>query len=70
VGTLLHSCVKVRKPIEVLFVVLSGVGPGIGVLDGIHIPKGRGGFWVYFLSIGLNGIFERIGNGETYLTRV
>ena len=32
-GILLHSCVEVHKPIELSFGVVSGVGPGIGVLD-------------------------------------
>ena len=31
-------CVQVREAIELPFGVLSGVGPGIGVLDGVHIP--------------------------------
>ena len=33
-GTLLHSCVEMREPIELSFGVVSGVGPGIDVLDG------------------------------------
>jgi len=33
-GTLLHRCVEVRKAIELSFGVVSGVGPGIHVLDG------------------------------------
>jgi len=36
------SCVKVCTAIELLFRLVSGVGPGIGVLDGIHIPQGEG----------------------------
>jgi len=40
--TLLHSCAYI-EPIEVSFGVVSGVGPGIHVLDGgLHAPKGRG----------------------------
>ena len=31
---LLRSCAEVRKAIELAFVVVSGVGPGIDVLDG------------------------------------
>jgi len=44
-GTLLHSCVTVYEPIELLFVVVSVVGPGIGVFDGGRCAaSGRGGF--------------------------
>jgi len=34
----------VREAIELPFGVVSGVGPGIGVLDGVtpHVPSGRG----------------------------
>jgi len=56
-GTSLRSCVKVRKAIEPLFGVVSGVGLGIGV---VHIPKGKGRFWGFFWSIALNGVFEFI----------
>jgi len=42
-GTLLHSCVEVREPIELWFEVMSVVGGGMGVLnDGRHAAKGRG----------------------------
>jgi len=47
-GTLLHRCVEVRKitSIELSFGVVSGVGPGIQVLDGSpRAPRGRGCFW-------------------------
>jgi len=40
-GTLLHSCAKVREIIELLFGVVSVVGPGIGV----NVLQGEGGFW-------------------------
>ena len=40
-GTLLHSCAKVHEPIKLSFAVMSGVGRGMGVLDGIHIPLGE-----------------------------
>jgi len=43
-GTLLHSCVEVHEPIKQLFGVVSGIGRGIGVLDGVHVPQGKGGF--------------------------
>jgi len=41
---LLHSCVEVHEPIELSFGVVSGVGPGIGVLGGLMCCKGIGGF--------------------------
>jgi len=42
-GHLLHSCVEVRLPIELLFGVVSGVGPGIDVQNGgPHASMGRG----------------------------
>jgi len=37
-GTLLDSCVEVREPIKLSFGVVSGVGPGILVLDGVLMP--------------------------------
>ena len=43
--TLLHSCVKLHKSIKLPFGLVSGVGPGIRVLDGgPHPTMGRGGF--------------------------
>jgi len=33
-GNLLHNCVKVHKPIELLFGVVSEVSGGMGVSDG------------------------------------
>jgi len=60
---LLRSCVEVREPIELLFGVVNGVGPGVDVRNGS--PRGsRGidGFWGClppWLN-GLNGlIFKR-----------
>jgi len=49
-GDLLHRCVEVHKAIELLFGVMSGVGPGIHVLDeSQRASRGRGcvwhGFW-------------------------
>ena len=41
-ATLLHSCVEVCEPIELSFEVVSGVGPGIDVLDGGPVPQGKG----------------------------
>ena len=43
-GTLWHSCAKVREPIELPFGVVSGVGPVIGVLDGGPHPPREGRF--------------------------
>jgi len=51
-GTLLHSCVKFCEEIKLSFGVVSGVGPGIGVLDGVHIPRVKEKFWGFFWSIG------------------
>jgi len=44
---LLRRCVEVRTAIELSFGVVSGVGPGIHVLDGIKFTclKGKGCFW-------------------------
>ena len=44
-GALLHSCVEVCIQMELSFGVVSGVGPGIHVLDGVHVPQGTGLFW-------------------------
>ena len=45
-GTLLRSCVKVCKAIELSFGAVSVVGPGIHVLDGgPHASTGSGCFW-------------------------
>jgi len=41
-GTLLHSCVEVREPIELLFEVVSEVGGWMGVLHwGPRASRGR-----------------------------
>jgi len=37
-GPLLHSCAEVRAASELSFGVISGVGPGIDVLNGVHMP--------------------------------
>ena len=45
-GTLLHRCVEVRKAIELSCGVVSGVGPGIHVLDGgPYASRGSICFW-------------------------
>jgi len=38
----LRSSAEVRTVIELSFGVVSGVGPGIDVLDGVHVPQGVG----------------------------
>jgi len=48
-GTLLHRCVEVHRAIELSFGAVSGVGPGIHVLDGSpRASRGRGCFWLGF----------------------
>jgi len=48
-GDLLCSYVEVGEPIELSFGVVSGVSPGIGVLDGgPHDQSGRRGFGILF----------------------
>jgi len=45
-GDLSRRCAEVRKAIELSFGVVSGVGPGIHVLDGNpRASRGRGCFW-------------------------
>jgi len=39
------------------FGVVSGVGRGMGVLDGVHVPQGEEDVSGIFCRIGLNGIF-------------
>jgi len=36
------SCAKAHEPVELLFVVVSGVSPSTGVLDGSPHPQGEG----------------------------
>jgi len=44
-GNLLQSCAEVREQIELSFGVVSGIGPGNGVLDGgPHAARGRCSF--------------------------
>jgi len=45
-GHLLCSCAEMHAAIELSFSVVSGVGPGIHVLDrGPRTSKGKGYFW-------------------------
>jgi len=41
---LLRSCAEVHAAIELSFGVVSGDTPGIHVLDGVHLPQGKG--WI------------------------
>ena len=41
-GNLLHSCAEVHEPVKLSFGVVSGVGPGIHVLHGVHVAQGEG----------------------------
>ena len=52
----LHSCVEVREPIELSFGVVSGVGPGIDIRNGVYVPQGLFlGFFGICAPTGLNG---------------
>jgi len=62
-----QKCVNC-EPLELPFGLVSGGAPGIGVLDGVYMPKGKGGFGRGYLPIGLNGVFECIFKTEAYLT--
>jgi len=37
-------CGKTADSIRMPFGMVSEVGRGMGVLDGVHVPQGRGGF--------------------------
>jgi len=51
-GTLLRRCVELRRAIELSCGVVSGVGPGIHVLDGSpRASSGRGCFWHGFRPV-------------------
>ena len=45
----MHSCVEVRELNELLFGVVSAVGPGIGVLHGVDVLQGEKGVSGSFL---------------------
>jgi len=49
-GTSLRSCVEVHTAIELSFGVVSGVDPGVHVLDGVHVLQGEGLFLAWFLA--------------------
>jgi len=48
---LLCSCAEVCEPIELSFGEVSGVGPGIGVLDEVHMLQGEGAVSSVFCPI-------------------
>jgi len=59
VGPLLRSCAEVHKPIELSFGVVSGVGPGIDVLHGVHVPHEERAVSVIFRHLRPHS-FERV----------
>jgi len=70
-GPLLRRCVEMRIAIELSFGVVSGVGSGIDVQDGVHMPQGEGVFLAFFsicAPIHLNGRNDIVCR-EMYLTR-
>jgi len=50
-------CGKTADWIRMLFGMASGVGRGMGVLYGVNVLQGEGGFWRFrgVSPIGLNG---------------
>jgi len=48
-GFFLRTCVEMREPIELSFGLVSGVSPGIHVLDGGSRAKKEGAVWGIFL---------------------
>ena len=44
-GALLRSYAEVRAAIELSLGEVSGVGHGMGVVDGIPCPKRKGRYW-------------------------
>ena len=47
-GTLLRSCAEVRAAIELSLGEVSGVGPGMGVVDRVDVPQAEGAIlWVW-----------------------
>ena len=54
-GTLLRSCAKVHASMELSFEVVSGVGHGMGVLEGVHVPQGVEGRFGDFVPPLLSG---------------
>ena len=46
-----YSCAEVREPIELSFGLVSGVGLGICVVDGVHVPQREGRFREIFAAL-------------------
>ena len=46
-----RNCAEVREAIKLLFGMESGVGPGIDVLDGVHMPQEEGAVSGIFLDL-------------------
>jgi len=57
-GPLLRSCAKVDETMELSFEVVSGVGRGMGVLEGVHVPQRDGGVSEILFPIALGCIFK------------
>jgi len=51
-GMLLRSCAEVRESVKLSFGAVSGVTSGIHVLDGVHVPQGKGWILGSFAPIG------------------
>ena len=56
-GSLLRSCAEVCELTELSFGMVSRVGPGIDVLDGVHVLQGEGA---------VSGMVSGIFRGMTY----
>jgi len=71
-GTLLRSCAEVHEPIDLSFGTVSGVSPGIHVLnEGSRALKGRGCFadFLAFVPHWFEWAECRIFHTEMYSTR-
>jgi len=63
----------VRKAIELPFGVVSGVRPGIDVLDGVHVSEGEGavsGIFRHLHPVRLNGRNDALFAQKCTSTRV
>ena len=58
-GTLLRNCAEVREPIELSVGTVSGVGGGMGILDGVYVPERHGQFWGFIDPVGFKSIFNK-----------
>ena len=58
--SLLRSCAEVSAAIELSLREVIGVGHGVGVVDGVHVPQAEGavsGVWRHNSPISLNDVF-------------